>query len=318
MAQLRSVAATVFGRLKPLLAMAVVGLAIGLLYRTLSAHSFEDVAAQLRSVDGARIAAALAFAAGSYGCLTVFDVLALHFAEKPLSYPKAALASFVSLSLGHNLGFAALSSGAIRYRFYSRWGLGAGDVAKVILFCGLTVAIGLATLAALALAARPDLAMRATGLSRGLVLWLAVASTLALGAYLVSCIVLRKELQFAGWSVRLPSWQLAIGQFIVGPLNFAMVAACLHQSIAATGPAAFLDVAAAYVLANIASLVTHVPGGLGVIEALVSLVLAGSQVIGGLIIFRLVYFWVPLLFGGVLLAVSELLLGRSPRATSSS
>src|SRR3712207_8967800 len=49
---------------------------------------------------------------------------------RPLSYPKVALASFVSLSLGHNIGFAGLSSGAIRYRFYSRAGLTAEEVAK--------------------------------------------------------------------------------------------------------------------------------------------------------------------------------------------
>lgn len=38
-------------------------------------------------------------------------------------YPRAALASFTSLAIGHNVGVAALSSGAVRYRFYSRWAL---------------------------------------------------------------------------------------------------------------------------------------------------------------------------------------------------
>ena len=57
-------------------------------------------------------------------------------------------------------------------------------------------------------------------------------------------------------------------------------------------------------LANIASLIAHVPGGLGVIEAVVATVLPGAGVVAGLIIFRAVYFLVPLLPGATLLAFS--------------
>lgn len=318
MRRLRRLGRNAFAGLKPLLAIAVIGLAAFLLQRTLRQYSLDEVLAQLRSAAAWRVAAALAFAAGSYGCLTLFDFFALRYAQRPLPYPKAALASFVSLSLGHNLGFAALSSGAIRYRYYSRWGLSAGDVAKVILFCGATVGIGLATLAVVALLVRLDLAVRATGLAQHLVLALAAAVALVLGGYLALCAALRRELRIGRWSVQLPPLRLALAQMLVGPLNFALVAACLHQSLAAIADASYPDVAVAYVLANIAALVSHVPGGLGVIEAVVTLVLSGSQVIGALIIFRLVYFLAPLLIGCLLLAASELLIRRSPQTAARS
>src|SRR5690606_20540795 len=102
-------------------------------------------------IPAANIALAFAFAACSYLCLTVFDFLALRYAGKPLSYPRAALASFTSLAIGHNVGVAALSSGAVRYRFYSRWGLDAEEIAKLIVFCAVTVSLGLVTLAGLCL-----------------------------------------------------------------------------------------------------------------------------------------------------------------------
>lgn len=290
--------------LRTVLALAAIALAAFLLHRTLRGHSYEELSMLLRSADPLRVAAALGFAACSYACLTLFDAFALRYAGKPLPYPQAALASFTSLSLGHNIGLAALSSGAVRYHFYARWGLGAGEVAKVILFCGATVGIGLGTLAALALFLRPDLAVKLTGLPDGTVFAVAIGLVIALASYLALCCFVRGQWRIRSWEVELPGPRLVAAQFVVGPLNFALVAACLHQALASVGPVSYPDVAAAYVLANIASLIAHVPGGLGVIEAVVATVLPGAGVVAGLIVFRLVYFLVPLLPGAALLAFS--------------
>ena len=113
-----------------LVAFLAVSLAAFLLYRTLSRYSFEELVASVTAVPMQRLLAAGGFAAASYLCLTGFDFLALRYVGRPLPYRQAALASFTSLSLGHNIGFAALSSGAIRYRFYSRWGLRTGEIAR--------------------------------------------------------------------------------------------------------------------------------------------------------------------------------------------
>ena len=77
--------------------------------------------------------------------------LGVRYAGRPLPYRRTALASFCALSLGHTIGLAALSSGTIRFRFYSRWGLSAGQCAAVIAFCAATVVLGLASLGGAAL-----------------------------------------------------------------------------------------------------------------------------------------------------------------------
>lgn len=294
---------------RTILALAAISLAAYLLYRTLRGHSYAELSELLRTAAPARITAALGFTLCSYACLTLFDFLALRYAGKPLPYRQAALASFTSLSLGHNIGLAALSSGAIRYHFYAKWGLGAGDVAKVILFCGMTVGIGLGTLAALALIVRADLAVKLTGLPPGAVFAMAIGLVIALASYLVLCVFVRGRWRIGSWEIELPSPRLAAAQFVIGPLNFVFVAACLHQALSSLGKVSYPDVAASYVLANIASLIAHVPGGLGVIEAVVATVLPGAGVIAGLIIFRAVYFLVPLLPGAAILVFS-LLSGR--------
>jgi hypothetical protein len=69
-------------------------------------------------------------------------------------------------------------------------------------------------------------------------------------------------------------------------------------------------VAAAYVAANAVGIVSHVPGGLGVIEAVLLSLVPGANVIGALVAFRAIYFLIPFLIGGVVLGVSELLRRR--------
>lgn len=297
--------------LRILVAVGVLCLAGFLLYRSFGQYDPAEIWRQATEVPMWRILAAGGFAAASYATLTLFDYLALRYAEKPLPYPKAALASFSSLSLGHTIGFAALSSGAIRYRFYSRWGLETGDVARVILFCGLTVGIGIGTLAAIALAFDPDLAMQLTGLGQAAVLGLAAAIAAVLVAYLATAAYVRKEIRIWRWAVSLPEPRLAMAQAVVGPINFAFVAACLHQTISAAGEAEFLRTIGAYALANVAALVSHVPGGLGVIETVVMTAIPGQEIVGGLLLFRLVYFLVPLAFGLTAFAASELAIRRA-------
>jgi len=290
--------------------VAAVVLAGFLIYRTVSRYSVEELVASVAAIPSARLLMAGTFAAASYLCLSGFDYLALRYVGRPLPYPKAALASFTSLSLGHNIGIAFLSSGAVRYRFYSRWGLRAADVAKLILFCGITVGLGLMILGGAALLIRPDLAESVTGLSGWTISALGGVCLLLAVIYLILCALVRTPLKVHRWSVELPPLRLAIGQCVIGPLNFACVAGCLHQALAGITEVSYLAVASVYVIANTTALISHVPGGLGVIESVVMYLLPGADIIGALLVFRFVYFLVPLALGVSTFALSEVVLGR--------
>lgn len=301
---------TVFRLLLRLVVLVAVCGAAFLLYRALSRYTVEEIVASAGDIPAARLAGALAFAAASYLCLTGFDWLAVRYAGKPLAWRRTALASFASLSIGHNVGVAALSSGAIRYRFYSRWGLDGGDVAKVILFCGTTVGLGLATLGGLCLFLYPAEAEGLLGLGRPALIGVAAACLAAPALYLVLAALMRRRLRVGRWTLDLPVLPLAAGQVALGTLNFACVAACLHQLLAAFSDVAYLKTAAIYVIGNVMALISHVPGGLGVLEATVLYLLPGSAAIGALIAFRVVYFFVPLAFGLPLLLASEYVLRK--------
>jgi uncharacterized membrane protein YbhN (UPF0104 family) len=296
----------------PAMAVLVLALVVTVAWRVVGEYRWDVIAEAMAAISPQRIARAVAFAAASYFCLTWFDWIALRCVGKPLAWRRAALASFTSLSIGHNVGFAGLSSGAVRYRFYARWGLTIEEVARLVIYCGITVALGLATVGALSLLFNPSLVAKATGASE----WIAQTAALSLLVFPVGYLGLAlagTTLPVFRWKVQLPPPRLALAQLAAGSLNYLCVAACLHALLNDRGTIGYLDTAGAYVLANTGVVASHVPGGVGVLESIVLSLLPGASVLAALLIFRVVYYLVPLALGLALLALSEILLNTRKR-----
>ena len=294
-------------RLHPWIATAAFALAAFLVYRALQQYSMSEILESLRAISLRHLALGAAFTAGSFICLTGSDTLAVRYTGRDLPYRKIALASFTSLSIGHTLGFAALSSGAIRYRFYTGWGLSPGDVGRIILFCAMTVAVGLATGGGLASLAQPALVAEvfkiapaaATGI--GGLLLLLVLIYLGLAAFV------HRPIQIRHFQLPVPRLRLAIGQVAVGTTDVLLVSAVLHQMLSATADIGYFPVAATYVAANVAAIATHVPGGLGVIEAVILSLVPGANVVGALVAFRALYYLIPFVIGCAVFAIAEIM-----------
>lgn len=299
-------------RLLQCLIGAAVCLAAFLVYHSLRRYSWAEVQTSVLDISGWRLMSAFLFVILSYVCLSLFDTLAVRYAGRPLAYRRTALASFTSLSIGHTVGMAALSSGAVRYRFYTRWGLTPHQVAKVIVFCGVTVGLGLATLGGLALVLDLGTSIDLPGLDREGRMAVGTACLVVPSAYLLFCASVRRPLIIRTWRFELPGLRLALAQVAVGTVNFICVSAALRQLLAAFTDVGLLDVASAYVTANIGALISHVPGGLGVLEAVMLNLIGSASAIGALVAFRVLYFFVPLSLGVPLLLASEAYYRRRP------
>ncbi len=293
-------------RLHPWIGAAAFAVAALLIWRTLHRYSLHAILDSLSMISAHHLALGAVFTAGSYFCLTGFDTLALRYTKSELPYRKIALASFTALSIGHTLGFAAFSSGAVRYRLYAGWGLSAGDVGRIIVFCGVTVGLGLATLGGGVLLVRHALIAQLFGadpramLILGLVLLAVVAIYLALAAFV------HRPIRIRNFELPVPTLKLALGQIVVGTLDPLLVSAVLHQMLKASAHVGFLPVAMCYVAANVAAIISHVPGGLGVIEAVILSLVPGANVIGALVAFRALYYLIPFVLGSLVFGASEL------------
>src|SRR3954447_16967379 len=101
-----------------------------------------DIAAALAAIPPRALVFSFVWTVLSYGILTIYDRLGTIYAGHKVTYGRVAFASFCAYSLSHNLGFAAVSGAAVRYRLYAHWGLTPLQIAKTVAFCSLTFALG--------------------------------------------------------------------------------------------------------------------------------------------------------------------------------
>ncbi len=280
-------------------AMLVVGLGLGgyLLYNVFSEYSPAEIYESVRAIPAANLALALLFAFASYVCLTGFDWAGVRYVRNDLAYPKIALASFIALSIGQSVGLSGLSSGALRYRYYAHWGMTTEDVAKIVLLSGVTVGLGMAVLAGIVMVINPGDAAAVLRLGESAVIAIGAGCLFATVGYLLLAAFLRTPLKIRGWTFQMPTLRIAIAQVVIGTINFAFVSACLREVMAVNADVSYLKAATAFVLANVAILITHAPGGLGVLEATVRHVMGDQASIGSLVAFRVIYFFIPLAIG---------------------
>jgi len=246
----------------------------------------------------------------AYLVLAVYDRLGSIYAGHPVSWSRSLFASFCGYSLAHNLGFAAVSGAAVRYRLYSAWGLTAVQIAKVIGFTSLTYGLGGMALAGVVLVVEPEVV---PWFGAHVPRWALQALALPLWAVVLGYIVLsrfRRHIRVFGHEIDLPSPRMALMQTLLATIDVAITAAIFYILLPTAPGLTFLRFLGIYLAAYSAGIAAHVPGGLGVFDGAILLglepYLAAPQVIGALLIFRLYYYIIPLFIAGTLFVGFEL------------
>jgi phosphatidylglycerol lysyltransferase len=283
----------------PLVGVAVFAAAIWLLERELGGNHLAEALRYARTLPLSHILLAGVFTALSYAALAGYDFLAVSYAGGALPASTTLKTSFTASAIGHSLGFAALTGGSIRYRFYAAAGLSGFQITTIVTFLALTFPLGITFLGGLALIVHPEI----------LVQYLAVPDVLAraVGALLIvpmSTLLLasafrRPALRIGKWRIRIPSFANASGQALSGALDLTLAAATLYILLPQNGGMPFADFLGLYLAALLVASVSQVPGGLGVFEGLmVSLTapfLDAREVLGALLAYRMIYYVAPLL-----------------------
>ncbi len=298
-------------RLAPVLVFALLAGAAALLQHELRAYHYADVRRALLAMPPQRILRALALTALSYWILTGYDALALRYLRRPLPYRRTALASFLGYVFSHNIGLSVFGGAAPRYRLYSAWGLAPADIAALVAFSAATFWVGLLTVAGSALIL--DTKALAATLHMGTLLARSVgqAMLVAVGAYVAVAGWWRQPLSVRGWTLPPPRLGIAVAQIGVGVVDWIVAAAVLYALLPSQAATSFAHVIGLFVVAQVAGVFSHVPGGLGVFETVILLGLASHApapaLVGALLVYRAVYYLLPLAIATALLAAYEAL-----------
>ncbi|WP_243652528.1 bifunctional lysylphosphatidylglycerol flippase/synthetase MprF [Novosphingobium sp. PhB165] len=278
---------------------ALVLILAGLSLRHMAAtFHFHAVLRDARALPVWRLALAFGFTAASYLLLTIYDVMALRAIGRPLPWRSAALASFTSYTLSHNLGFGIITGAAARLRVYGAKGLTTGDVARVTAIAGVTFWAGVLASAALAL-----LVHHLPLVVSGRVLPLTAQHTT--GAVLL---VVLAVAALTGKRWHLPGPGGMARMTVVALADIGAACAALFVLLPDAAPALYAPLLLAYVLAIVVALVSHVPGGLGVFEATVVALcpqVPAGALLAALLVYRIVYYLVPLALALALLLRHE-------------
>ncbi len=291
-----------------LLGLLVLALAVWGIRKIAGQVTLADIVADIRATPLLLLLAASLSAAASYIVLIGYDLLATRHLGYRLSSGTLAAASFASFTMSHTLGVTVLTGGSVRYRIYTRAGVKPVDVAMIILLCGWTFWLGILVVAGLGLTVSPDLATPFRNWAPSVERWAGVILLAIAAAYLAVASLWRREFRIRSYHFVIPDGRQTLLQIAIGAIDLAFAGGALYLLMPAVGAPGLLTFLTIYAVAMVTGALSHSPGGLGVFEAVFLLLLPDAPkagVLAALVLFRLIYTYVPFLLGLLVIAVTE-------------
>lgn len=306
---------TVFG-------LVLLAAAIYVVQKEFRSLSVADIRNALHEIPEATLWKAAGWTLLAYAVLTIYDRLGSVYAGHPVSYARTSLASFCAYTLAHNLGFAAVSGAAVRYRFYAAWGLPPLAIAKVVAFTSLTFGLGGFTLGGVVLVLEPEVV---PGIGEWVPHWLLMIIGLASWAIVIAYVTMsriRSHVTLFGHKIDLPGFRMAVAQTVLATVDVAVTAMIFYALLPEAEGLTFLRFLGIYIASYLAGIAASLPGGIGVFDTAILIGLQpwlpAAEVVGALLVFRLYYYIVPLFLAGMLFAGFEIAqrrrtaIGRGP------
>src|ERR1700674_5311226 len=277
----------------------IIIFAVTSLVHTLKGVDTSIILTALTEIAPHRIGLAALCVVGAFCTLTFYDFFALRTIGKTqVPYRIAAMSSFTSYTIGHNIGATVFTGGAIRFRIYSDYGLSAIDVAKICFLSGLTFWLGNLFVLGFGMAWHPWAASAMDLLPPAMNRLMPLGCLAGIATYFIWLVMgkNRRELGQTGWKVVLPSARLTLLQVLIGMVDLGFCAMAMYLLMPADPGIDFISLAVVFILATLLGFASHAPGSLGVFDAamLVALPEFGKeQLLATLVVFRILYFMIP-------------------------
>ncbi len=292
-------------------------LAAYVLYRTFQRISLADVVDNMRKVPAARLVLAAACAFGALAMLSLYEIVVVRYVKHCIGRAKPMITALITFPLGHAVGQAMLSGGALRYRMYTPAGFSATEVGATVLLCNLPYGLGFGLLLDVALvwAAEP-----LAPLFRVSSTWLLVLGCIGLAkdiGYVLFVWLRKAPIRLGGWAVNLPTLRLTALQFVIGIADVVLVSSVLYLLLPDSARLAYLPFLGVYLASVLVGVVSHVPAGLGVLESMLLLLLPHvppAELLASVLLYRVIYEILPLLMSLTLWGGYELLADDGARA----
>ena len=285
----------------------VTAIAFYFLYEKVQDISPAEVRRAVESIPPRNIALAFGFTAANFCLMTGYDLIAVRYLKKRMPIRRVLAGAVIGYAFSNVFGWL-LGGTAVRYRLYSRWGFSPVEIIAFITILSITFWLGMFLLAGIAFTVLPiklqPKAERPLWLDHHVWGYIFLS---VVGVYLAACALIRKPIRWRNYRYSLPPLPLSVMQLIVSAGDFVLTSAVLYVLLppALTGPDAinFSTVLVSYLTAMIFVVLTHVPGGVGVLETALLIMLPESAkvpVVAAVLLFRVVYYLIPAAIAGLL------------------
>jgi len=281
----------------PAVGLGAVIFSVWLLYHELRGLSLDELWDSIAAIPTLNWLLCVMATLVAYGALAGYDHLALLHLRKKIGWLYISVTSFTTYALSHNIGASALSGSLVRYRAYSAKGLTGAEVGVLVAFCSFTFALAVVFLAGIVLLLKPELGERFVDV-------LPLEASAATGALLLGAVLLYvigsamklRPLSIGKIEIAYPRLPIVARQLLIGPLEIIGATAIIYFALPAAGNPGFLAVLGIFLVSFSLALLSHAPGGLGVLEIAFITGLSEmdpADVLAALLVFRLLYLVVP-------------------------
>lgn len=289
------------------------GLAAYMIYRQLAKYSLEEIEDAIVAVPNRNIVYACIASFCGYMALSSYDYLALKYIRHKLAAWKWVFAGFIGFAVSNNAGHAIVSGGAIRYRLYTRWRMQISDIVKMVTFSGFTYLVACFFLVILGYVCSPEHALSAV--SSPFLNWaIIIISAAGMLFYLLGCAYYKKPVVIKEVEFETPSVKMALSQMIIGSVDILMASLVLYFIMESYINIPFFTFIGAFIIAQVLGVYSQVPGGLGVFEVVFTNLLPEDEnqatLFAILILYRIIYYLLPLIISGIALFTYEFALNE--------
>ena len=301
-------------RLASLIPLGLFAAALWLLHRELEPSHYHQALAYVRQLPILTLVVAAVLTVLGYVALTSYDYLGCLYTGTDLPYRQVALASFTAYAFSNTLGQALLTGAPLRFRLYGTWGVSAEQVTKIVGFGFLTFWVGFLSLTGVVFALFPGSCLPPSSFAR---LGLRRAAPRLRpagggGALPGGVRALARTLVVRSWEISLPSLRLALAQVAVSAIDWLLAAAVLYvllprattppspaswsPSCSPRWPASPARCRAAWACSRRSWCSAWARGARA----------PGHRLLGALLLYRAIYYLVPLVLAALTLAGVEL------------
>ncbi len=293
----------------PVIGICAVVISAWLLYRELRSISLDDVLDSLYAIRAHHWLLATAAALLAYSSLAGYDRIALLHLRRKISWLFIALCSFTTYALSHNIGASVVSGAVVRYRAYSSQGMPGSEIAVLIAFCSFTFILGVIITSSIVLLLEPHILMRFNAdLTPTVSIVIALLMLAFILLYIFGSWLQLRPLQIGKFRLEYPRLPVVTQQLIVAPLELIGAAGIIYFALPEAGNPGFLIILGIFLVSFSAALISHAPGGLGVLELVFLTGLPDmdqADVLAALIVFRLLYLLIPFAISLIVVLVFE-------------